>query len=80
MSTVGQRPMVPRHPGWDSGRCYERLGSARAARVQTVGAERSPSQDEVEIWLLMPRLVAISVCGWSNLSGVSPLPWWGERS
>ena len=27
----------------------------------------------------MPRLAAVAVSGWSDSSGASPLPWWGER-
>ena len=71
---IGQRLMVPGHLGWDSGCCYECFGSARAAHVQAVGAERPPSQDEAHMRPPVPRSVAIAVSGWSDSSGASPLP------
>ena len=77
---VGQRSVVLGHPGCDSDRCCVRLCSTRATRRQAVGVERSSSQDEAQVWPLVPRLVVVAVSGWSDSSAASPFPWWGERS
>ena len=43
------------------------------------GVEQVPGLAVARLRPPMPRSAAVVVGGWSDSSGVSPLPWWGER-